>query len=183
MLWNKNHYPEHLQEIIDFALEAKVLFASTKPDDLDVVVVKQPPKDWSDAGPDGKDYWETNENEFTFRDITQEERCSIIEELCNDKEKNRLDNHIIKFLMDKKKLYKRIEKKLKNRIKDADIYADYIQGDILSCAEWRICFGRKEGFWEDVFRIYKSGGMPVGWSGNYPDGRFMVLYPGLKISS
>jgi hypothetical protein len=180
MLSNKKKFAEELQEVVDFALKGDILFGDVRPSDLDIVVIERPPKDWWDAGPDGKDYSELGENEWTYRDIVEEERSLIIKELSSDENKNKLSNQIIKFLSEKEKIYKKIEKKLKRRIENSDLYADFIESDILSCAEGRICFGRKDSFWETVFQIYKSGGMPVGWSGNYPEGKLMAIYPGLE---
>lgn len=175
----KEKFSEELQEVIDFALNGKFLFSSVKPDNLDVVVVEQTPADWLDAGPNGKNYSKFNEDEWTYRDIVSEHRCPAVGVLSRDETKNKLSDQIFNLLSEQEKLYVKIERKLENHIKDASLKAECIESDLLDCANWRICFGRKDGFWETVFQVYKSGGMPVGWSGNYPEGKLMVIYPGL----
>lgn len=53
---------------------------------------------------------------------------------------------------------------------------DDIVGDLYNCALNRAVHGAS-GFYEEVFRAYRSGGWPCGWDGNYPDGRLAVYYP------
>jgi hypothetical protein len=54
---------------------------------------------------------------------------------------------------------------------------DDIAADLNNCAFSRAVLGDQNAFFENLFSIYKAGGWPCGWYGEYPQGRAMVYTP------
>ena len=55
---------------------------------------------------------------------------------------------------------------------------EWVVGEIpIDCAMSRALLGRNSGFWERVFEAIKGGGIPVAWSGRWPDGDLVILAP------
>ncbi|WP_019637144.1 hypothetical protein [Paenibacillus fonticola] len=52
-----------------------------------------------------------------------------------------------------------------------------VQGDLFMCAINRLVNGKTNNFYEELFRIYQSGGWPCGWEGKYPEGRIITFIP------
>ncbi|WP_342439390.1 hypothetical protein NSS79_11020 [Paenibacillus sp. FSL L8-0436] len=48
--------------------------------------------------------------------------------------------------------------------------------DLRNCAINRAINGVVENFYEQVFKIYKAGGFPCGWDGDYPDEGRLIAY-------
>jgi len=168
-----------MAEVIDFSKACKFLFASVCPESLPVKVVNEVPADFTNAGPEGKSYSDISEDELTFSDIKSDELSTALDELNRDKRKNSLAGHARRVLMGKSDVLHKITGILpKKYLKEA--CDEIILEDLLYCAQWRVAFGIKDGFWETIFQIYKSGGMPIGWSGKYPEGKLMAIFPGLK---
>jgi|SRR3569833_226730 len=57
---------------------------------------------------------------------------------------------------------------------------DDIVSDLYSCAFARAVQGETPGFFEILFEIYKAGGWPCGWRGNYPQGNVVGFFPRLS---
>jgi len=52
---------------------------------------------------------------------------------------------------------------------------DDVLGDLHNCAYQRAVFGYKDSLFEAVFSIYKLGGWPCGWQGEFPEGKLIVF--------
>ena len=170
---------KEVSEIIDFALNLNFLFGKEAPDYLNVLVVTNIPKDWLDTGPDGKEYWKTQEEEWTYRGIRENEHAKILQVLYDDEVLRSYVGSVRRIFTGGNRLYNQLIHSLNYELFEPDLIAELIIDDMLLCAEWRIICGVESGFWETIFQIYKSGGMPVGWSGKYPEGKLMAIYPGL----
>ena len=59
-----------------------------------------------------------------------------------------------------------------------DVFEEII-GDLHMCALNRLVNGKVDNFYERIFDIYKLGGWPCGWEGEYPEGR-MIVYSSKK---
>jgi len=189
---NMKKFREEVQEVIDFAFQCHFLFGNSPPEWIDVKVVSKIPKDSLDAGPDGVNYKDIKEGELDFRGIREIKISEAIGLFSRDIKKNS-DSYRVEQLFLESSFCGKIEKKLANELKKRELIditsdivdqesliADLIRSDMLNCALSRIAFGKCGNFWDTVFEIYKSGGMPVGWSGKYPEGRLMTIYPGIK---
>jgi hypothetical protein len=170
---------EEVQEVVDFALKGDFLFGSEPPEGLDLKVVSNWPKDLLDAGPDGKDYNDLKDGDATFGGIRETEGAKVYGVLSRNIEMNKQSCKLERLLTGRKGVYERLSNQLPSWFDPDGVIAEVIVGDILSCSQHRVAFGRGDAFWDRVFEIYKSGGMPVGWSGKYPQGRLMAIYPGL----
>lgn len=53
---------------------------------------------------------------------------------------------------------------------------DDIVSDLKGCLYSRAVLGVSNKFFEDVFKIYKSGGWPCGWKGDWPNGQVISYY-------
>jgi len=58
---------------------------------------------------------------------------------------------------------------------------DDIVADLFNSACNRALHGSDDHFFEHVFSIYRFGGWPCGWQGDYPDGRFLTYFPSSLI--
>lgn len=54
---------------------------------------------------------------------------------------------------------------------------DDAYADIVNCAICRAIYGKNDGFFEKLYNVYKSGGWPCGWEGNFPEGKLIAFYP------
>lgn len=67
---------------------------------------------------------------------------------------------------------------LSKRIKgDYEELLDEIMGDMYNAAYCRAVKGVSDNLLEQLFMIYKNGGWPCGWEGDYPDGKLIVYIP------
>ena len=48
------------------------------------------------------------------------------------------------------------------------------------CAPNRLVNGKVDNFYEKVFKVYKMGGWPCGWKGEYMEGKMIVYLPNEK---
>ena len=53
---------------------------------------------------------------------------------------------------------------------------DDIYSDLCDCMIGRLILG-KDYLFEKLYTVYKSGGRPCGWKGNFPEGKLIVFYP------
>lgn len=49
--------------------------------------------------------------------------------------------------------------------------------DLWNCINARVVQGETNVFFEKLFEIYKCGGWPCGWEGDYPEGRIAAYFP------
>ncbi|MBC6972251.1 cytoplasmic protein [Bacillus sp. Xin] len=52
-----------------------------------------------------------------------------------------------------------------------------VERDLEMCALNRLLNGKTNNFYELIFEIYKFGGWPCGWKGEYPQGKMIVYLP------
>jgi len=69
-----------------------------------------------------------------------------------------------------------IEKNL-HILKEYEIVWEEVYSDLRCCARTRAIQGKTNKFFEKIFEVYKAGGWPCGWDGNYPDGKLIVYFP------
>jgi len=53
---------------------------------------------------------------------------------------------------------------------------DDVVADLFNCAFSRAFHGPGDGFFERLFAVYRAGGWPCGWDGDYPLGRVVAYY-------
>lgn len=66
---------------------------------------------------------------------------------------------------------------LRNHLPDS--YSDFFENvvvDLRNCAINRAINGQVQNFYEQIFNIYKAGGFPCGWNGDYPDNGEIIVY-------
>ncbi|MGW9531204.1 hypothetical protein ACWHAM_26570 [Paenibacillus terrae] len=109
------------------------------------------------------------EDEYTWSDIRQLEMGKVkgkLYKLDSSQKPNGLDE-----------LTGLIADGLRSQITDS--YSDFFESvavDLRNCAINRAINGEVENFYEQVFRIYKAGGFPCGWDGDYPDEGRLIAY-------
>lgn len=54
---------------------------------------------------------------------------------------------------------------------------DDVVGDLFNCAFNRAINGTADLLFERMFSIYRVGGWPCGWQGDYPDGKVLAYFP------
>lgn len=66
---------------------------------------------------------------------------------------------------------------LRNQITDSyrDFFEDVVV-DLRNCALNRAINGQNQNFYEQIFNIYKAGGFPCGWKGEYPETGEIIAY-------
>ncbi|SCN06087.1 Uncharacterized protein BCINRASA_03723 [Bacillus wiedmannii] len=52
-----------------------------------------------------------------------------------------------------------------------------VERDLEMCALNRLVNGKVDNFYEKVFKVYKMGGWPCGWKGEYMKGKMIVYLP------
>ncbi|MEK5236181.1 hypothetical protein NST99_10870 [Paenibacillus sp. FSL L8-0470] len=109
------------------------------------------------------------EDEYTWSDIRQLEMGKVkgkLYKLASSQKPSGLDE-----------LTGLIADGLRSQITDP--YRDFFETvvvDLRNCAINRAINGEVENFYEQVFRIYKAGGFPCGWDGDYPDEGRIIAY-------
>ncbi|NKI21372.1 hypothetical protein HFN20_09080 [Paenibacillus dendritiformis] len=71
----------------------------------------------------------------------------------------------------------KVEAGLRENITDS--YSDFFENvlvDLRNCALNRAVNGQNDNFYEKVFQIYKAGGFPCGWKGDYPQSGIIIAY-------
>jgi len=58
----------------------------------------------------------------------------------------------------------------------SDVVDDII-ADLYNCAFSRAVSGTRNSFFEKIYEVYKKGGWPCGWKGEYPAGLMVVYFP------
>ena len=54
---------------------------------------------------------------------------------------------------------------------------DDVYSDLINCARTRAIMGDKNIFFEKILEVYKAGGWPCGWEGNFPEGKLIAYFP------
>lgn len=57
---------------------------------------------------------------------------------------------------------------------------DDVAADLENCALGIAVYGPGESFFDLLWSVYRQGGWPCGWEGNYPEGRLVVFEPSLR---
>lgn len=55
-------------------------------------------------------------------------------------------------------------------------YGD-VYSDLADCLICRGLYGDNDSLFEKMYYVYKSGGWPCGWEGNFPEWKLMAFYP------
>ncbi|HEB2439422.1 hypothetical protein BTTOUR_21525 [Bacillus thuringiensis serovar toumanoffi] len=55
-----------------------------------------------------------------------------------------------------------------------------VERDLEMCALNRLVNGKVDNFYEKVFKVYKMGGWPCGWKGEYMEGKMIIYLPNEK---
>jgi hypothetical protein len=58
-----------------------------------------------------------------------------------------------------------------------EIVWDDVYSDLINCAKTRAIQGKDNKFFEKIFEVYKAGGWPCGWEGNYAMGKLIAYFP------
>lgn len=69
-----------------------------------------------------------------------------------------------------------IEKDLKIAKEYRETWDD-AYADIVNCAICRGIYGQNDSLFEKLYNVYKSGGWPCGFEGNFPEGKLIAFYP------
>lgn len=108
------------------------------------------------------------EDEYTWKDIRELEMSEVwadyYEKPDDEKPKN-LDD-----------LLEVISENIRECDYPYNTFFNDIVGDLKNCAVNRSINGLKDSFFEEIFKIYQSGGFPCGWDGNYPESGNIIVY-------
>ncbi|MFP3888563.1 hypothetical protein HPB58_06920 [Priestia filamentosa] len=109
------------------------------------------------------------EDEYTWSDIRQKEMAKVKGKLY------RLDPNEKPKGLDE--VTEEIANGLRNQITDSyrDFFEDVVV-DLRNCAINRAINGQNQNFYEQIFNIYKAGGFPCGWKGEYPEIGEIIAY-------
>ncbi|WP_166243407.1 hypothetical protein [Paenibacillus turpanensis] len=110
------------------------------------------------------------EDEFTWSDIRQLEMGKVKGKLYRLDQSQKPEG-----LED---LTERISNELGEHIPDwlSDFFENVVV-DLRNCAVNRAINGTENNFYDQIYKIYQSGGFPCGWNGNYPEeGNIMAFY-------
>lgn len=109
------------------------------------------------------------EDEYTWSDIRQIEIGKIkgkLFKLGPDQKPNNLE-----------KLTEDISKGLRNSLPNSlSNFFENVVVDLRNCAINRAINGHSNNFYEQIFSIYKAGGFPCGWKGEYPSSGKIIAY-------
>ncbi|MCB2357417.1 hypothetical protein [Clostridium estertheticum] len=115
------------------------------------------------------DYQIENENGYSWIDLRQLEMGRLESEKYKYENHSYFDEVMIKY---KSMLLKSITIRKEYEESYDDIYSDL--ADCLIC---RGLYGDNDSLFEKMYIVYKSGGWPCGWRGNYPEGKLIAFYP------
>lgn len=104
-------------------------------------------------------------------DIRQQENAKVYGKLYQYPDHSQLSERIYK-------LSEPFLKQLKFKI--PAVYQEVIEdilGDMCCILENRLINGLTDNLFEQMFQVYKRGGWPCGWKGNYPEGKMIVFSP------
>lgn len=109
------------------------------------------------------------EEEYSWKDIRELEMSDVWERYYDltDVEKTRELEEIVEV----------IAENLRQRLEGYDAFFEDIVADLNNCAISRAVNGTENNFFESIFKLHRSGYLPCGWSGDYPDGG-IIAYRG-----
>lgn len=73
-----------------------------------------------------------------------------------------------------KQIHRSVEEKLSNLL-DKRVVSEVV-ADFYAIVLVRSVLGRTVGFWDRMFRVYMSGGVPIAWSGPRDSGQIVAYY-------
>ncbi|MCQ9283586.1 MULTISPECIES: hypothetical protein [Priestia] len=109
------------------------------------------------------------EEEYSWKDIRELEMSDVWERYYDltDAEKTRELEEIVEV----------IAENLRQSLEGYDAFFEDIVADLNNCAISRAVNGTENNFFESIFKLHRSGYLPCGWSGDYPDGG-IIAYRG-----
>ncbi|GGJ09787.1 hypothetical protein [Paenibacillus hunanensis] len=109
------------------------------------------------------------EDEYTWSDIRQLETSELRRKLYEITTPSKLEGleDLTEYIAD------HLRKSIPEQYSD---FFEVIVVDLKNCAINRIVTGKISNFYEIILHIYKSGGLPCGWQGNYPDEGKIIAY-------
>jgi len=116
-----------------------------------------------------KQYKMNSENGYSWVDI----RELVMSDVNGDKYKIKNYNEFKKKI---NYIELTIEKNLNIDKKYEETWDD-AYADIVNCAICRAIYGKNNSLFEKLYNVYKSGGWPCGWEGDFPEGKLIVFYP------
>ncbi|WP_160323676.1 hypothetical protein, partial [Defluviitalea phaphyphila] len=105
------------------------------------------------------DYEMNNEKGYTWKDITE----LVMSKVYGIAYQNPDYKNFMKTLHSINGL---IKKNL-HILKEYEIVWEEVYCDLIDCARTRAIQGKTNKFFEKIFEVYKAGGWPCGWDGNY----------------
>ncbi|WP_176343922.1 hypothetical protein [Priestia aryabhattai] len=109
------------------------------------------------------------EEEYSWKDIRELEMSDVWERYYDltDAEKTCELEEIVEV----------IAENLRQSLEGYDAFFEDIVADLNNCAISRAVNGTENNFFESIFKLHRSGYLPCGWSGDYPDGG-IIAYRG-----
>ncbi|RDZ18504.1 hypothetical protein C3744_02540 [Priestia megaterium] len=106
------------------------------------------------------------EEEYSWKDIRELKMSDVWEQYYDlaDVEKPR----------DLEEIVEVIAENVRERLGDHDNFFEDIVADLNNCAISRAVNGTKNNFFESIFKLYRSGYLPCGWYGDYPNGTIVA---------
>ncbi|MFP3846016.1 hypothetical protein [Priestia filamentosa] len=155
-------YTELVNEVIKFAHSMKDARPLAIPQGVSVIHNIDEAKRFAFNGVFG-------EEEYTWADMRQKEMGKIRGKLY------KLDS--IQKPQGLERMGEEIAEGLRNKIPDAyQNFFEEILVDIRNCAINRVINGESDNFYEKIFCVYKAGGFPCGWKGDYPEKGELIAY-------
>ena len=114
------------------------------------------------------------EDEFTWADLRSEKMAEVWDVIYSDEDRYSLIDNNISNIMDE--ISRTIQSQLNEQHKEL---LDDIVSDIKGCLYSRAVNGKRNAFFECILSIYRKGGWPCGWEGNWPNGK-AIYYLNIK---
>lgn len=120
--------------------------------------------------------WQTpyGREEYLWTDIREQEMSKVNERTYSRPDFAEIRNNLMKEIGG---LSIAVKKRLDGRHREL---LDDIVSDLYNCAYNRVVNGTADGFFERMFSIYLFGAWPCGWSGDYPEGKFVAYVPSTR---
>jgi len=165
-------FTEEVKEVLEFVNTGTLLFAGQLPSDVDAVIIR-------DLGkiPTDEFYEEYGDDRMVWRDILGH---ACAEYFAIEYEKWPKEFPYRKFLSDfVSDMDERYKRDFPRNYRKYHLDKE-IPGILAFIVHSRIVMGKNHRFFEILFEVFKSGGYPCGWAGNYPKGKLIVYYPAKK---
>jgi hypothetical protein len=109
--------------------------------------------------------------EYLWTDIREQEMRPIEKTLYEIPDRDVISDNLTACI---ETFYQHIRRQLPN---DMMKILDDVLADLDNCAQARAAFGTASKFFETQFKIYRAGGWPCGWQGDYPEGKMLAYLP------